>query len=185
MAIGADTTDPTMAMAGDTGARRRGQLMRILKFLVLTPRLKLMLMASTPTDMAMFIPTDMDTTSARGLLMKLLFLDLMLMLRLIPTMGIGVDTTDPTMAMDGDTGERRRGQLMLSLRPMLTLMLMLMLTLTLMLGGAITDTPMAAIMAMVTIPMDTTGAESNQQYKFTKKRPRLFNNIIRDRFLNI
>merc|ERR1711971_1439187 len=175
MAIGADTTDPTMAMAGDTGARRRGQLMRILKFLVLTPRLKLMLMASTPTDMAMFIPTDMDTTSARGLLMKLLFLDLMLMLRLIPTMGIGVDTTDPTMAMDGDTGERRRGQLMLSLRPMLTLML----------GGAITDTPMAAIMAMVTIPMDTTGAESNQQYKFTKKRPRLFNNIIRDRFLNI
>merc|ERR1712045_126467 len=167
MAIGADTTDPTMAMAGDTGARRRGQLMRILKFLVLTPRLKLMLMASTPTDMAMFIPTDMDTTSARGLLMKLLFLDLMLMLRLIPTMGIGVDTTDPTMAMDGDTGARRRGQLMLSLRlrlrPMLTLML------TLMLGGAITDTPMAAIMAMVTIPMDTTGAESNQQYKFTKK----------------
>merc|ERR1711971_359593 len=167
MAIGADTTDPTMAMAGDTGARRRGQLMRILKFLVLTPRLKLMLMASTPTDMAMFIPTDMDTTSARGLLMKLLFLDLMLMLRLIPTMGIGVDTTDPTMAMDGDTGARRRGQLMLRL----------MLTLTLMLGGAITDTPMAAIMAMVTIPMDTTGAESNQQYKFTKKRPRLFNNI--------
>merc|ERR1712045_547402 len=163
MAIGADTTDPTMAMAGDTGARRRGQLMRILKFLVLTPRLKLMLMASTPTDMAMFIPTDMDTTSARGLLMKLLFLDLMLMLRLIPTMGIGVDTTDPTMAMDGDTGARRRGQLMLSLR------LRPILTLTLMLGGAITDTPMAAIMAMVTIPMDTTGAESNQQYKFTNK----------------
>merc|ERR1712045_861667 len=177
MAIGADTTDPTMAMAGDTGARRRGLLMKLLLLLVLTPRLKLMPMASTPTDMAMFIPTDMDTTSARGLLMKLLFLDLMLMLRLIPTMGIGVDTTDPTMAMDGDTGARRRGQLMLSLRlrPMLTLML----------GGAITDTPMAAIMAMVTIPMDTTGAESNQQYKFTKKRPRLFNNIIRDRFLNI
>merc|ERR1712045_951715 len=50
MAIGPDTTDPTMAMAGDTGARRRGQLMRILKFLVLTPRLKLMLMASTPTE---------------------------------------------------------------------------------------------------------------------------------------
>merc|ERR1719384_2357525 len=79
MAIGADTTDPTMAMAGDTGERRKGQLMRILKFLVLTPRLKLMLMASTPMDMA----------SARGLLMTLLFLDLMLMLRLIPTMGIG------------------------------------------------------------------------------------------------
>merc|ERR1712154_610761 len=183
MGIGGDTTDPTMAMAGDTGERRKGQLMRILKFLVLTPRLKLMLMASTPMDMAMFIPTDMDTTSARGLLMKLLFLDLMLMLRLIPTMGIGADTTDPTMAMAGDTGARRRGQLMLSLRlrPILTLTLML----TLMLGGAITDTLMAAIMAMVTIPMDTTGAESNQQYKFTKKRPRLFNNIIRDRFLNI
>merc|ERR1712154_210819 len=138
MGIGVDTTDPTMAMAGDTGERRKGQLMRILKFLVLTPRLKLMLMASTPMDMAMFIPTDMDTTSARGLLMNLLFLDLMLMLTLMLT-----------------------------------------------LGGAITDTPMAAIMAMVTIPMDTTGAESNQQYKFTKKRPRLFNNIIRDRFLNI
>merc|ERR1712154_248552 len=138
MGIGVDTTDPTMAMAGDTGERRKGQLMRILKFLVLTPRLKLMLMASTPMDMAMFIPTDMDTTLARGLLMKLLFLDLMLMLTLMLT-----------------------------------------------LGGAITDTPMAAIMAMVTIPMDTTGAESNQQYKFTKKRPRLFNNIIRDRFLNI
>merc|ERR1711878_183144 len=89
------------------------------------------------------------------------------MLMLIPTMGIGEDTTDPTMAMATDTGARRRGQLMLSLRlkPILTLMLML----TLMLGGAITDTPMAAIMAMVTIPMDTTGAESNQQYKFTKK----------------
>merc|ERR1719480_766414 len=29
-------------------------------------------------------------------------------------------------------------------------------------GGDITDTPMAVIMAMVTIPMDTTGAESNQ-----------------------
>merc|ERR1712154_431421 len=146
MGIGVDTTDPTMAMAGDTGERRKGQLMRILKFLVLTPRLKLMLMASTPMDMAMFIPTDMDTTSARGLLMNLLFLDLMLMLTLMPT---------------------------------------LMLTLMLTLGGAITYTPMAAIMAMVTIPMDTTGAESNQQYKFTKKRPRLFNNIIRDRFLNI
>merc|ERR1712154_252719 len=165
MGIGVDTTDPTMAMAGDTGERRKGQLMRILKFLVLTPRLKLMLMASTPMDMAMFIPTDMDTTSARGLLMKLLFLDLMLMLRLIPTMGVGGDTTDPTMAMDGDTGARRRGQLMLSLRLKPILMLTLMLTL----GGAITDTPMAAIMAMVTIPMDTTGAESNQQYKFTKK----------------
>merc|ERR1712214_101565 len=93
-------------------------------------------------------------------------------------MAIGADTTDPTMAMAGDTGARRRGQPTLSLRPILTLMLML----TLMLGGAITDTPMAAIMAMVTIPMDTTGAESNQQYKFTKERPRLFNNIIRDRF---
>merc|ERR1712241_848722 len=151
------------AMAGDTGARRKGQLMGLLKLLVLTPRLKLMPMASTPTDMAMFIPTDTDTTSARGLLMKLLFLDLML--RLIPIMGIGVDTTDPTMAMAGDTGERRRGQPMLSLR--LRPMLMLTLTLMLMLGGAITDTPMAAIMAMVTIPMDTTGAESNQQYKFT------------------
>merc|ERR1719384_3079477 len=76
-------------------------------------------------------------------------------------MAIGADTTDPTMAMAGDTGARRRGQLMLSLR--------LILMLTLMLGGVITDTPMAAIMAMVTIPMDTTGAESNQQYKFTKK----------------
>merc|ERR1712176_1354608 len=134
MAIGADTTDPTMAMAGDTGARKRGQLMRILKLLVLTPMPKLMLMASTPMDMAMFTPTDMDTTLARGLLMKLLFLDLMLMLRL-------------------------------------------------MLGGAITDTPMAAIMAMVTIPMDTTGAESNQQYKFTKKDQDF--STIRDRFLNI
>merc|ERR1712241_1165474 len=153
------------AMAGDTGARRKGQLMGLLKLLVLTPRLKLMPMASTPTDMAMFIPTDTDTTSARGLLMKLLFLDLMLMLRLIPIMAIGEDTTDPTMAMAGDTGERRRGQPMLSLR--LRPMLMLTLTLMLMLGGAITDTPMAAIMAMVTIPMDTTGAESNQQYKFT------------------
>jgi len=179
MAIGADTTDPTMAMAGDTGARKRGQLMRILKLLVLTPMPKLMLMASTPMDMAMFTPTDMDTTLARGLLMKLLFLDLMLMLRLIPTTAIGVDTTDPTMAMAGDTGARRKGQLMLSLRlrPILTLML------TLMLGGAITDTPMAAIMAMVTIPMDTTGAESNQQYKFTKKDQDF--STIRDRFLNI
>merc|ERR1712045_20259 len=128
MAIGADTTDPTMAMAGDTGARRRGQLMRILKFLVLTPRLKLMLMASTPTDMAMFDPTDMDTTSERGLLMKLLFLDLMLMLRLIPTMATGEDTTDPTMAMAGDTGARRRGQLMRILKLLvLTLRLKLML----------------------------------------------------------
>merc|ERR1712020_361320 len=119
---------PTMVMGGDTGARRRGQLMRILKFLVLTPRLKLMLMASTHMDMAMFTPTDTDTTLARGLLMKLLFLDLMLMLRLIPTMGIGVDTTDPTMAMAGDTGERRKGQLMRILKPLvLTPRLKLML----------------------------------------------------------
>merc|ERR1712154_169957 len=126
MGIGVDTTDPTMAMAGDTGERRKGQLMRILKFLVLTPRLKLMLMASTPMDMAMFIPTDMDTTLERGQLMKLLFLDLMLMRRLIPTMATGVDTTDPTMAMDGDIGARRKGQ------PMLSLRLTLILTLTLM-----------------------------------------------------
>merc|ERR1712117_791350 len=102
MAIGVDTTDPTMAMAGDTGERRKGQLMRILKPLVLTPRLKLMLMDSTPMDMAMFDPTDMDTTSEKGLLMRLLrLLDLMPMRRLIPTMGIGVDTTDSTMAMAG------------------------------------------------------------------------------------
>merc|ERR1712117_664377 len=130
MAIGVDTTDPTMAMAGDTGERRKGQLMRILKPLVLTPRLKLMLMDSTPMDMAMFDPTDMDTTSEKGLLMKLLLLlDLMLMLRLIPTMATGEDTTDSTMAMAGDTGARRRGQLMrilkfLVLTPRLKLMLM-------------------------------------------------------------
>merc|ERR1712115_524056 len=111
-------------------------------------------------DMAMFDPTDMVTTSEKGLLMKLL-LPLDLTLTLIPTMAIGADTTDPTMAMAGDTGARRRGQPMLSLRLRLTPILTLML----MLGGAITDTPMAAIMAMVTIPMDTTGAESNQQYK--------------------
>merc|ERR1712227_1129775 len=156
MGTGVDTTDPTMAMVGDTGARRRGQRMRKQKPLVPTLRLKLMLMASTPTDMAMFNPTDMDTTSARGLRMRLLLPpDLTLMLRLTPIMATGADTTDPTMAMAGDTGERRKGQPMLSLRlrPILTLMLMLTL------GGAITDTPMVAIMAMVTIPMDTTGAE--------------------------
>jgi len=74
---------------------------------------KLTLTMVTPMDMAMFDPTDMDTTSGKGLLMKLLLpLDLMPMLRLIPTMATGEDTTDPIMAMAGDIGARRKGQLM-------------------------------------------------------------------------
>merc|ERR1711868_214468 len=120
---------------------------------------KLTLTMVTPMDMAMFDPTDMDTTSEKGLLMKLLLPlgptlmqrltpimgtgvdttsarglrmrlllppDLTLMLRLTPIMATGADTTDPTMAMAGDTGERRKGQPMLSLRlrPILTLTLM-------------------------------------------------------------
>merc|ERR1719264_195653 len=114
----------------------------------------------------------MDTLERDQLMRVLLPLDLMLMLKLTLIMAIGVDTTDPTMDMD--TWERRKGLLrlmpilMLTQRLILTQVLRLMLTQTLMLGGAIMDTPMAAIMAMVTIPMDTTGAESNQ-YKHTKK----------------
>jgi len=74
---------------------------------------KLTLTMVTPMDMAMFDPTDMDTTSEKGLLMKLLLLlGPTPMRRLIPTMAIGADTTDPTMAMAGDTGERRNVQLM-------------------------------------------------------------------------
>merc|ERR1719201_3266645 len=121
------------------------------------------------------LPTDMDTSMERDQLMRVLLpLDLMLTLKLTLIMAIWVDTTDHTMDMAMDTWERRKGLLrlmpilmrMLTQRLILTQVLRLMLTLTL--GGAIMDTPMAAIMAMVTIPMDTTGAESNQ-YKHTRK----------------
>merc|ERR1739838_419538 len=160
-AIGVDTTDLTMAMGMDTWERRKGLLMRKLKLPVPTLKQRLMLMVSTPMDMAMDTPTDMDTSLERDQLMRVLLpLDLMLTQKLTLIMAIGVDTTDPTMAMD--TWERRKGllrlmpSLMLTQRLILPQVLRLMLTLAL--GGAIMDTPMAAIMAMVTIPMDTTGA---------------------------
>merc|ERR1739838_1000479 len=142
-----------MAMGMDTWERRKGLLMRKLRLLVPTLKLRLMPMVSTPMDMVMDTPTDMDTSLERDQLMRVLLpLDLMLTLKLTLIMAIGVDTTDPTMAMA--TWERRKG--LLRLMPILMLTQRLMLTLTLMLGGAIMDTPMAAIMAMVTIPMDTT-----------------------------
>merc|ERR1712026_500953 len=98
--------------------------------------------------------------------MRLLLPDPMPMLT--PTGVTGVDTTDHTMAMDTDTGARGRGQL--RLRPRLWLLLMLTLRPTLIPGMDTTDgdTHMVVIMAMPTIPMDTTGAESNQ-YKYKTK----------------
>merc|ERR1719305_2054973 len=106
----------------------------------------------------------MDTSLERDQLMRVLLPpDLILKQRRTLIMATGLDTTDPTMDMD--TWERRKGLLMLMPILMLTQRLILtqvlMLTQMLMLGGAIMDTPMVAIMAMVTILMDTTGAESN------------------------
>merc|ERR1719291_1668477 len=58
---------------------------------------------------------------------------------------------------------REKLRLHLLLRLRLLLMVTLMLTLMLMPGGVTTDTPMVATMAMDTIPMDTTGEESNHK----------------------
>merc|ERR1711874_829634 len=53
--------------------------------------------------------------------------------------------------------------MLIMVREKLRLHLLLMLTLMLMPGGVTTDTPMVATMAMDTIPMDTTGEESNHK----------------------
>merc|ERR1719397_361640 len=80
MAIWVDTTDPTMAMDMDT--LERDQLMRRPRLPVPTLKLRLMLMVSTPMDMAVLL-TDMDTSLERDQLMRVLLpLDLMLTLKL-------------------------------------------------------------------------------------------------------
>merc|ERR1719360_482573 len=132
----------------------RGQLMKRLQ--LLAQMLMLMLMDSMDTDMDTPAPTDMeDTTTERGQQMRRLLLpDPTLMLMLMEAI-TDTDTPIPT-DMEDTTMERDQRMLSPRLWPLLTLRLMLTP------GGDITDTPMAGIMAMVTIPMATTGAESNQ-----------------------
>merc|ERR1719360_386248 len=153
--MGTDTDTPAPTDMEDT-TTERGQLMKRLQLLV--PILMLMLMGSMGTDTDTPSPTDMeDTTTERGQLMKRLQLpDLTLMLMLMESI-TDMDIPMPT-DMEDTTMERDQRMLSPRLWPLLTLMPRLMLTP----GGDITDTPMAGIMAMVTIPMDTTGAESNQ-----------------------
>ena len=110
----------------------------------------------------MDMDTDMDTdrmdmaTMARDKLRPLLLLDPTLMLMLI-FMDTDMDTDTDPMDMLIMVREKLRLHLLLRLR------LLLMLTLMLMPGGVTTDTPMVATMAMDTIPMDTTGEESNHK----------------------
>merc|ERR1712228_892957 len=91
---------------------------------------------------------------ARDKLRPLLLLDLTLMLMLI-FMDTDMDTDTDPMDMLIMVREKLRLHLLLRLRLLLTLMLMP--------GGVTTDTPMVATMAMDTIPMDTTGEESNHK----------------------
>merc|ERR1711997_1055635 len=121
-----------------------GPVVKIMPLLPLDPMLRPRLIPTTAMDM----DTDMDTdlmdmaTMARDKLRPLLLLDPTLMLMLI-FMDTDMDTdTDP---MD----------MLIMVREKLTLMLMP--------GGVTTDTPMVATMAMDTIPMDTTGEESNHK----------------------
>merc|ERR1719458_1448649 len=136
--------DMVMDTPTDMDTMERGPLMRKPRSLVPTQKQRLALTMATPMDMVMDTPTDMDTMERGQLMRKPRSLVPTQKQRLTLIMAIGVDTTDPTMDMD--TWERRKG--LLRLMPILTQVL------TLMLGGAIMDTPMAAIMAMVTIPMD-------------------------------
>merc|ERR1719412_2658972 len=92
----------------------RGLLMR--RPLLLGPTLMRRLTPMDGTAMVMGIPTDTDTTTARGQLMTLPLLDLtaMLMLTLIPGTDItatATPTTDmatPTATDTGDTTERNK-----------------------------------------------------------------------------
>ena len=99
-------------------------------------------------------PTTMVIGMARDRPRTLLDPTLMLMLIFMDT---DMDTDTDPMDMLIMVREKLRLHLLLRLR------LLLMLTLMLMPGGVTTDTPMVATMAMDTIPMDTTGEESNHK----------------------
>merc|ERR1712037_1039888 len=101
-----------MATAMDT--LERDQLMGRPRLPVPTLKQRLMPMVSTPMDIVMDTPTDMDTILERDQLMRVLLPpDLILKQRRTLIMAIGVDTTDLIMDMDMDTWERRKGLLRL------------------------------------------------------------------------